>query len=65
MDPEVERSPDRQPSHSRYVVEDRGRDVVAVLEVRGLGAIVIRGTVANATEWHGVSIFSTDELQFD
>jgi len=43
-------------------IVDRGDDVVWTLRVRGLGVVMLRGSGA---AWHGVSIFTEDELQFD
>ena len=61
-DKEIERHPDKQPSHSAMNIVDRGDDVVWTLRVRGLGVVMLRGSGA---AWHGVSIFTEDELQFD
>ncbi len=38
---EVERSPDRRPSGSPYYLVDRGKEMLFVLEVRGLGYMVV------------------------
>jgi hypothetical protein len=59
----VERSPDKRPSESGFYIEDRGPDVIAVLRLADGSALVIRGNAPN--EWHGVSIFTKDQIQFD
>lgn len=63
----VDRHPDKRPSHSRYFVEEFGvdRDLIWVLEVRGLGAIVMRADAIDGDVHHGMSTFSNDEIQFE
>lgn len=58
----VDYNPDRRPSESGLVIEDRGSDVVMLLSVRGLGVLIIRG--ANLKQWHGVSEFTSEQIQF-
>jgi hypothetical protein len=58
----VDYSPDRNPSGSGLVIEDRGKDVLMALTVRGLGVLLIRGE--SLKQWHGVSEFTTDQIQF-
>jgi len=60
---DIDRDPDHRPSDSGLVIEDRGEDVVMVLPVRGLGVLVIRGNAAK--EWHGVSSFTKEQIQFE
>lgn len=59
----LERSPDKQPSHSGMDISDRGDSVVWLLKVRGLGVLMLRGD--HTKDWHGVSIFTDEQLQFD
>lgn len=50
--------PDHHPSFSAYHIEDRkGRSPILALEVLRLGALVITD--------QGISIFTTDEIQFE
>jgi hypothetical protein len=60
----LDRDPDHRPSDQRSVVEELDNDNVRwVLEVRGLGVIVMRGN--HKTQDHGVSLFTDEELLFD
>ena len=71
MGPEfVERHPDKRPSGNRYEIEDRdkGKQTLLVMEVRGLGVIVMRASQNPETgkyEDDGMSIFSRDEILFE
>jgi len=61
---DVERSPDKQPSHSRLLIKELdSNSVLCVMEVKGLGALVFRGFVAE--EQHGVALFTDEEIKFD
>lgn len=59
----IERHPDKLPASGGIYFEDRGPDVICVLKVRGLGALVFRGVTMR--DWHGVSIFTSDEIAFE
>lgn len=63
----IERHPDKRPSNNRMVVEEIGasRDIIWVLEVRGVGVVVMRADTIDGDVKHGLSIFTNEELQFD
>ena len=65
---DIDTNPDHRPSTSGMFVEDRGKDVIEVLPVQGLGAIVLRAVYPqdqdSALMFMGVSIFSDQEIGF-
>ena len=66
---DIDYSPDHQRSSSAMFVEERGQDIVCVLQVRGLGAIVMRAqtdwrSTDGQLDFKGVSTFTKDEIGF-
>lgn len=60
----IDRDPEHRPSDNRSICQALGDyNVRWVLEVRGLGVIVMRGN--HNTEEHGVSIFTEEEILFE
>ena len=59
----VDYSPDRRRSDGAMYIEDRGKDIIWVMQVRGLGALVFRATDSKTFE--GVSTFTNDMIEFD
>lgn len=65
----VDYNPDHRPSDSAMFIEDRGSDVVWVLQVRGLGVIIMRAPDGAYThpftgEGCGISVFDAAEIGF-
>ena len=63
-------SPDARPSDGGYWVTDRGRDVVMVLEVKGLGALTLRASSSlddaqGRLTFNGVSTFTDEEIRYE
>lgn len=63
----TDRHPDKRPSDARFFVEEFGpnRDLIWVLEVRGLGVVVMRAGANEGDVKHGISTFTDDEIKFD
>jgi len=64
----IERHPDKRRSESKVEVVVRGKNLVWLLEVRGLGAITMRAGSDKKTgrlQFDGVGIFTRDQILFD
>lgn len=64
---EVERNPDKRRSSSRLELEDQGQELRWLMEVRGLGALLMRATSDPTTgrlQFNGVATFTDDMLKF-
>lgn len=64
----VERNPDRLRSVNRLFVVERGRDLLWMMEVRGLGVLTMRAGSDRETGrlvFNGVGIHTDEEIKFD
>ena len=62
---EVDLNPDHRRSTSATYIEDRGKDILWVMQVKGLGALVMRAgsdTKTGRLDFRGVSEFSDAEI---
>lgn len=55
-------NPDHQPSHSAMYIEDRGGDIVWLLQVKGLGVIMLRAL--DSRTFVGMSEFTKAEIGY-
>lgn len=64
----IDYNPDHQRSSSALFIEDRGTDIVWILQVKGLGVIVMRAATSwrgdGKMEFRGVSTFSKAEIGY-
>lgn len=63
--PPIDPNPDNQRSSSAMWVEDKGRELLWVLKVKGLGALVMRATSDAETgrlSFEGLSEFTDSEI---
>lgn len=57
-------NPDCRPAEGGYAIEERlSGGVIAVMKVRGHGALVITGNADDVS--HGVALFTDEEILFD
>ena len=66
---DVDYNPDHQRSSSALFTEDRGQDIICVLQVRGLGAIVLRATSSwtnkdGKLRFEGISTFTKADVGY-
>jgi hypothetical protein len=66
---DVDYNPDHQPSSSRKITVERGRDILMVLQVKGLGVITLRATTSwldkdGDLHFEGCGIFDRGEIGY-
>jgi hypothetical protein len=66
---DVDYNPDHQPSSSASYYEDRGADVLFVMQVKGLGVVTMRatsswGNPAGKLRFDGVGIFTKADIGY-
>lgn len=59
---DVDYNPDHRRSDSALFIEDRGHDIVWVLQVKGLGVIVLRAL--DSRSFCGLSEFTKEEIGY-
>lgn len=65
---DVERSPDKQPSHSEFWYLSNDRDTTLIMEVKGLGCITMRATGGHddgKLRFEGLALVTSEEILFD
>ncbi len=62
----IDYNPDHRPSSSAFFIEDKGNKVAAVLQVKGIGAVVLRAEYDSngLFTFYGMSIFSKAEIGY-